>query len=254
MDIRKFVHDESVYNVESANEIVPIIYNLIKPESVIDIGCGLGTFLRVFKDMGVKKVLGIDGTWVEISKLKKNIKNDEFIPLNIEDGIYVGEQYDLAICLEVAEHLSESVADNFIQHLTELSSVILFSAAIPSQGGYGHLNEKWPSYWMSKFESRDYQILDIIRPLIWDNPKIFWWYKQNMFLFIKKSKCELIKEIKEKTVCPILNLVHPELYLRKCNILEKIQYGESSITEYLKLFVKGILQKMNLYKRPKVIY
>jgi 2-polyprenyl-3-methyl-5-hydroxy-6-metoxy-1,4-benzoquinol methylase len=123
--MKAFVHSETVYNTGSASEIVPIINQIIRPKSVVDVGCGLGTFLKVFKDQGVQRVLGIDGEWVDKALLSKNISITEFIVADLEKEITINEKFDLAISLEVAEHISENSADLFIRSLTNISKVIL---------------------------------------------------------------------------------------------------------------------------------
>ena len=252
--MKTFVHNENVYNTRSAGEIVPIISEIIKPKSVIDVGCGLGTFLKVFKDEGAKRVLGLDGKWVDLSLLKKNISTSEFIVADLEKEININEQFDLAISLEVAEHISEDAADQFIRSLTKLSKVVLFSAAVPGQKGYGHINEQWPDYWRKKFASYDYDFYDVIRPLIWDNQNVFWWYKQNIFLAVQRNHLWPQEEFAAKCGNKTLNLVHPDLFQGRASVLDSLQYGEDNIAVYVKLFLKCILSRIGLYRKPKVIY
>ena len=58
--------------------------------------------------------------------------------------------------MEVAEHLPAMVADRYVDLLTHLSQVIVFTAAPPGQGGDDHVNEQPPSYWISKFQQRGF--------------------------------------------------------------------------------------------------
>ena len=88
--------------------------------------------------------------------------------------------------LEVAEHLEEEAADNFVRQLTKISDRILFSAAIPDQGGLHHLNERPPSYWAKKFKTYGFNQLDFLRPLFWDDERIEWWYRQNFLIYEKR--------------------------------------------------------------------
>ena len=252
--MKAFIHDESVYNTGSAMELVPIINQIIKPKSVVDVGCGLGTFLKIFKQQGVNDILGIDGKWVDQSLLEKNISVKEFVVADLETGIDIDREFDLAVSLEVAEHISENSADAFIRSLTKLSKVILFSAAVPGQVGYGHINEQWPAYWKKKFEQFGFQLHDVVRPLIWNNPNIFWWYKQNIFLVTHKDYGWVQKEFANAATEQALNVVHPELFRRKVSILESLQYGENKVSVYLKLLLKCLLRKFGLYKKPEAVY
>jgi len=123
----------------------------------------------------------------------------------------LNRKYDLAISLEVAEHLPEQFADLFVKTLILHSDIILFSAAIPGQGGQNHLNEQWPDYWIEKFSKHGYFFHDLIRPLIWNNKKVDYWYKQNTFLVTKK--CSLKK---------IEHYIHPDLFGSKVEKLENL--------------------------------
>src|SRR5262245_20958009 len=152
----------------SARIIVPLIMELIGPKSVVDVGCGLGTWLSVFRHHGVERILGIDGDYVNRQRLE--IAQHEFFVRDLSSPTPIDRGFDLAVSLEVAEHLPERSADSFVDFLTSLAPVVLFSAAVPCQGGTNHLNEQWPDYWAARFESRGYRTCDYIRDRIWDNP------------------------------------------------------------------------------------
>lgn len=179
-------YDETFYNVindgslRSARTVVPDIMSAIQPKTVIDFGCGEGAWLSVFKEHGAQ-VLGVDGTYVDRKRLL--IDDTEFLAYNLGDvaELNVGHS-DLAISLEVAEHLPESRADWFVRTLTEHADVILFSAAIPGQGGTNHVNEQWPSYWAQKFWENNYEFSMALRWRYWDLPveAIEPWYAQNL--------------------------------------------------------------------------
>jgi hypothetical protein len=211
----------------SAQEIVPIIMNQTNPTSVVDVGCGLAQWLNVFQNYGVKEILGIDGNHVPMDKIY--IDKSNFLVYNLENGIEFNysKVFDLAISLEVAEHISEQGADGFIHLLTSLSNRILFSAAIPNQTGENHLNEQPHVYWKNKFQLKGYEMLDIIRPLIWNNQKINWWYRQNIFLLVKKSDILF----NESLIYDERQLIHPELlnmYVENLN-----QYSNSTTSKTL---------------------
>jgi SAM-dependent methyltransferase len=205
----------------SAALVAPIIMNFLKPASIIDIGCGTGEWLKEFSEFGVE-VTGVDGDYVPREYLK--IAKEKFIAHDLSRPFTIEKKFDLAVSLEVAEHLPKSRAESFIKELTDLAPVILFSAAIPGQGGHNHINEQWPSYWVNFFDKYGYAPIDILRELIWDNEKIEWWYRQNLLLFINKSNIEdypLLKDKVKKNV-GFINLVHPENYLLKQSSFRKI--------------------------------
>src|SRR3989442_1063339 len=133
----------------SAEVIVPIIEQLVAPRSVVDVGCGVGTWLGEWTRRGIADVLGVDGEYVDRAALA--VQPELFMAKDLARPLGVGRRFELAMSLEVAEHLPPHAADLFVAELIGLSDCILFSAAIPSQGGVGHLNEQWQSYWAAKF-------------------------------------------------------------------------------------------------------
>ncbi|QOJ30187.1 MAG: class I SAM-dependent methyltransferase [Ignavibacteriales bacterium] len=227
----KYTHTIEKHNLESPRRIVNHILPQINCQSVVDVGCGLGTFLRVFKEMGVNQILGIDGNWCKKDLLFENISKDEFLELDLEKNIQLNKTFDLAISLEVAEHLSSERAESFIKDLCSLSNTILFSAAVPFQGGDHHLNEKPLSYWIKEFNKNGYECHDTIRPIIWDDESIFWWYRQNTVLFKKAIESN---NITNNVKLPI-DIIHPELLKVISNPKDK-----NAIKRHLKILFRSI--------------
>ena len=181
-----FYADQSKGSYESAKIIIPFLLKFYKPKSVIDIGCGVGTWLKAFEESGIKNIKGIDGAWVDKSRLyidKKNFIQADFTSSSIK----INEKFDLCTSFEVAEHLPKEKATEFIKTLCNHSQVILFSAAIPDQGGTCHINEQWQSYWSEIFNKFKFKPYDIIRPSCTGNKKIEYWYRQNIILYIHED-------------------------------------------------------------------
>ncbi|HBD93756.1 MAG: hypothetical protein A2015_12525 [Spirochaetes bacterium GWF1_31_7] len=192
----------------SAQIIVPLIVDLFKPQSVLDAGCGHGIWLNEFRKHGIEDTLGIDfSDDAIISDDETIISGDWSVPVEIN------RQFDMVLSLEVGEHIPENRADMYIDNLTRLSDVIIFSAAIPGQGGPGHVNERWPFYWQKKFNEKGFKGYDVIREAIWENDTIHPWYRQNIIIFIKEDS-KYIANLPEHTE-EIRSLVHPEIYSNK---------------------------------------
>ena len=189
---------------ESARAVLPLILDTVKPASVIDVGCGTGHWLAIARELGVKKILGVDGPWVtsQLAIPPENfVTHDLTLPLKLE------HRFDLALSLEVAEHLPATAARVFVQSLCDAADVVVFSAAIPGQGGRRHVNEQWPAYWAELFRELDYECYDFLRPLIWNNSKVTWHYAQNLLVFARPGTTEGFGQ----TTVP-LPLVHPVLW------------------------------------------
>ncbi len=198
----------------SAKIIIPLILNIVSIKSVVDFGCGLGTWLKVCKDNEILDILGIDGDYVDKKKLY--IDRKYFRSHNLSEKLDLEKKYDLCLSLEVAEHIEKEKEDMFIDNLVKASDIILFSAAIPGQADkkIGHINERWPEYWQEKFADNGFVMLDLLRPKIFNNKEIDWWYRQNIFLVIKE-------ELKEKENFKNLPVFNKDLKIIHQSILDK---------------------------------
>jgi SAM-dependent methyltransferase len=173
----------------SARAFVPHVAGLLSPASVLDVGCGRGTWLKTWINQpGVHRVRGIDGDYVDRSKLA--IPHQNFDTIDLESDFSLGERFDLVQCLEVAEHLSPAAGPKLVTSLTRHGRVVLFSAASPGQGGEFHINEREPEYWRSLFTDQGYQMYDSIRPRIANIRSIDPWYRYNTFVFCQPETAE----------------------------------------------------------------
>lgn len=171
--------------LQSARIVVPLVMELVSPNSVVDFGCGRGAWLKAFSENGVKTVRGFDGAHINPAELL--VDPDCFALSDLSKPLALAEKYDLAVCLEVAEHLEPSASECLITSLISAAPVVLFSAAVPGQGGTHHVNEQWSSYWAELFSKYNFNRLDPIRRHIWHNKQVSWWFRQNIFLYASKE-------------------------------------------------------------------
>jgi SAM-dependent methyltransferase len=198
----------------SAEVVVPLVLRLTRPRGVLDVGCGRGTWLAVFREHGVEDVCGVDGDYVDREQL--DIPRQQFVPWDLTQPLRLGRSFDLAVSLEVAEHLPADCAETFVGSLTALAPLVLFSAAAPFQGGQGHVNEQWPAYWARRFAARGYVPIDCLRRQLWDDERVEWWYAQNILLFAGPGQMEALPPLREAhalTGGTAPALVHPKRYL-----------------------------------------
>lgn len=215
-----------------------VLESLPGVRSAVDVGCGVGTWLSVLGGMGVKKILGYDGSWVERKLLV--IPGDSFREVRLDTVDSLPGKYDLAISLEVAEHLPPDRAETFVSLLAGLSDNVLFSAAIPFQGGTNHVNERWQGYWAGLFGALGYGVHDPVRTRIWNDREIPVWYRQNVLLFMRRPgpiDCgDDPIDARPRGSMP-LDVVHPDLYLEKAGR----KYGISSS---LKLLCRAVRARL----------
>jgi SAM-dependent methyltransferase len=241
-----FFKDLQESSRQSAEEIVPLILEMIPSSRVVDVGCGDGTWLKVYHQYGVKEILGIDGSYVDENVLV--IPRENFIPFDLTKPLKLDNKFDLVMSLEVAEHLPAECAESFIDSLTSLAPVVLFSAAVPEQGGENHINEQWQEYWAEKFHRRGYVAIDCLRDKIWSNKKVAYWYSQNLLLFVQQEYLENNFSLKDKlknfvvTNHSSLSVVHPMLYLIK---IGKIEFpGQKKPEETSQKSTPGLLHRI----------
>lgn len=217
----------------SAEAIVPLVLELVPATSVVDIGCGEGAWLMAFRRSGVQDVFGIDGDYVDEARLL--IPRTCFRAADLSRPFTVGRTFDLAVSLEVAEHLPPESAPGFVECLTRLAPVVLFSAAIPQQGGVHHVNEQWPEYWIRLFERHGYVPIDAIRRHIWTDERVQLWYAQNTLIFVERNFLEQSDRLKTEfraTRPGQLALVHPRLYELRCGQYEEALSREAYLREH----------------------
>lgn len=204
-------------SLRSAVRYVDFLSTLYRPSSVVDVGCGRGTWLKAFKDSGAQRVVGYDGAWND----KANMVDPsiDFHSVDLNKPIAVAERFDLAMSLEVAEHLAESSASGLIGSLASLSDVVMFGAAYTEQGGTNHINEQPPTYWAKMFAVHDYVPFDLFRPIFWGDREVEYWYQQNTFLYVKRSTVVvgLLANLGHQPLKNIefMDCVHPSLYNSK---------------------------------------
>ena len=219
---------------ESAREILPILIELFKPASIIDVGCGAGHWLAAAIELGVQDVLGVDGSWVRESQLA--IPREKLVVHDLATSLKIGRRFDLALSLEVAEHLPASSARGFVQSLSEVADVVVFSAALPGQGGRHHVNEQWPEYWAGLFKQFGYDCYDVLRPRIWNNARVIWYYAQNCLIFTRAGSAS-------QPGAPVspLSLVHPALWSAQVSRLD----SPGKLLERLPKAIVSFLRRKN---------
>ena len=214
------LYDQKFYNrqidgsLKSAKEYIRYLSDLFNFKSVIDFGCGRGTWLKGFEEIGVNKLVGLDGFWNN----QENMLSQKIIfkQTDLNKSIKIDEKFDLALSLEVAEHLEPSSSKLFIKSITSSSDLIMFGAAFLAQPGTNHINTRLHSFWAHIFSEYSFKVYDIFRPEFCGNNKIMPWYQQNTFLYVRAgSKYE--EDLYAKNFYPIeninfLDLIHPWLY------------------------------------------
>jgi len=187
-----FFYEATEVGGRSAEALLPVVIAATNAQSVIDVGCAEGAWLTVAKQLGCL-VFGVDG-FAGAGMLDR----DEFAHRDLRTEPMDCTGYDLALCLEVGEHLPEDAAPGLVAGLCGADHV-LFSAAIPGQGGVDHINERWGSWWAELFATHDYYGDTTLRWQVWNDRRIEGFYRQNLIVFSR-----------DEPQCPVVDVIHPE--------------------------------------------
>ncbi len=223
-DASFFEHTTRV-SLASARKIVSVVQRLLPVRSVLDAGCAQGAWLSVWRDAGVDDYAGLDGDYVDRTRM--HIDPKHFVPHDLGQRFDLARRFDLAQSLEVAEHLPASRAEGFVDDLTRHADAVLFSAAPPGQGGENHINEQPYEYWRDFFARREYALYDCVRPLVRDDDEVAVWYRHNVFLFLHPRAAEALPEYARLFRVPDGAPIHdvaPALYRARKEVVRRLPY------------------------------
>jgi SAM-dependent methyltransferase len=199
----------SVGSTRSAAIVVPEILSHFGMNSVSDIGCGRGAWLTEWARAGIADATGVDGDYVDPKNLL--IAKENFVTRDLTSRFHLGRKFDLVTSLEVGEHIRPEATDIYLDNLCDHSDAVLFSAAVPGQGGTYHVNEQTYEFWRKRFAVRGYRVFDFVRPAIISNRQVEPWYRYNSLFFARESALHrlsaaaLATEIKPDRAIPILS-------------------------------------------------
>ncbi|MDX2047195.1 MAG: class I SAM-dependent methyltransferase [Chitinophagaceae bacterium] len=243
----RFYDSQAAGSLRSAKIVLPLVKNLIQPASVLDVGCGVGAWLKVWKDnLGVSDIIGIDGEYVSRESLQIPEKN--FISKDLKGSFALNRKFDLVMSLEVGEHLPHETSAQFISNLVSHGNIVLFSAAMLHQTGTYHINEQLPEFWASLFMKHDYMPVDIIRDKIWNDDTVEWWYRQNILLYVHRdilNRHPLLMEKAKHTNPDCLVRIHPLLWKYRNEEVEIRSHWISFIRWKLAFLTKPFKKKKN---------
>ena len=236
-----YTHTPEVHSVVGARRTLEVLLAEIQPTSLLDVGCGTGTWVRAALDLGIHDTFCIDG--VDPTKIELLIDPLRFHRIDLKDVWNLGRRFDLALCLEVAEHLDESSSEHLVNELVKHSDTILFSAACPGQPGQNHVNCQWPEHWQGLFNRFGFVCSDDIRWRIWNDPQIECWYRQNIFIARhnpSEAGCE-------PRIQPV---IHPEMAstlfanIASARAEEEIRGGHRPLSWYAETLLSAISGKV----------
>src|SRR5271165_995678 len=212
-----------IQNHYAATILFNILDRLLRIDSLLDLGCGIGTWMEAALIKPGREIVGIDLETFAPNELL--VPASAIINATLDQPIDLHRRFDIVLCLETAEHIEPEGAAAVVSNCVRHSDVILFSAAIPGQGGLHHVNEQPPEYWQRLFDQAGYDVLDIIRPLIWYHTGIPAWYRQNMLLFVNRKACSTIEFLRsEANKIPIpLHRAHPDHFQWQARELAQCQ-------------------------------
>lgn len=184
-----FFREVEALSVSSAVAAVPhVLAAMPAARRVTDVGSGEGAWAAQFLAHGCE-VIAVDGHYVDRARLR--VPEEAFIAHDLRKPLpaeVVGWGADLCVCLEVAEHLPPSRGPSLVTDLCRSAGQgVLFSAAVPGQGGHGHVNERPPEYWITLFEGEGFVTDTELQQALADESGVAWWYTQNIMLAVRSE-------------------------------------------------------------------
>lgn len=209
-----FYRGRNARSRESAQRMLGALAEILPPITrITDYGCGVGTWLAVAGQIfDTTDLCGYEGPWVEPDMLEVAPHQFEVRDLSRAEERAPTRDSDLVLCLEVAEHLAPAHADDLVQCLTRRSAFVLFSAAIPHQGGKGHVNERWPGYWRQRFDACGFETFAPLRERFWNDEHISPWYRQNLLLCVARDRVAEVRLSPAERAASVLDIVHPAVF------------------------------------------
>lgn len=245
----EFYNEQSSWSYNSAKIVMPIIIELFSPKSMADVWCWIWTWLKAWKELWIEKIKWFDWEYALNNELK--IDKSEFTPIDLQTKLIADSKYDIAISLEVWEHIYDKHINTYVENLCTLSDIIIFWWAIPWQWWINHVSENWPTFWKMKFEEKWYVMLDIIRQKILNNTNIEYWYRQNMFVFIKKDLYNTkYSNLNDFLYSDELYIVHKQIIKNPCTYMHRyynqkiINFSKKvKIYNFISYFIRLFLKK-----------
>jgi hypothetical protein len=202
----KYAYDETFYRyiqggaIRSAQVVVPFVVDRLKINNILDVGCGAGAWLVEYYKQGILVCMGVDGDYVKSSSLL--IPSTNFVARDISQPFDLGRRFDLVQCLEVGEHIEPGASKVLVANLVRHSDNILFSAAVPGQGGENHINEQPYEFWRALFAEHGYVPYDFLRPLLRGVTSVESWYRHNTMLYVANHSRERLLPVVVQTQVP----------------------------------------------------
>jgi SAM-dependent methyltransferase len=214
-------HGHNLHTVEGPARVLSALVPRLPVRSVLDVGCGRGTWIKASLACGIQEVMGVDG--VPLSPTELLFAPERFHVWDLRQPLALDRRFDLVLCLEVGEHLAAEHARVLVGSLARHSDTVLFSAACPGQTGQHHVNCQWPVYWQALFNDAGYVCDDWLRWAIWSDARIEPWYRQNLFL----ASRDVNRAGKERR---LPSVVHAEM-LRKFESAAKHQERHATLSK-----------------------
>lgn len=243
---RRFFDDEDKDSLLAARIIVPLIVDKYHPASVLDVGCGVGNWLHEFMIQGVQDVIGID---FYVDRQNLTFPVSKYRAVDLRKRFTLGRRFDVTICLEVAEHIPKESSIALIDSITETSNIVIFSAAIPSQGGTHHINEQWAEYWSDLFSAKGFLPFDGLRGLIWTDKRLSFWYRQNILVYVRPT---IIKQRKFPGTLKgglRLSVVHPSNFVHwsRMFLKDNKHKGPIILLQWLRMLNRTLSYSLSTY-------
>jgi SAM-dependent methyltransferase len=165
-----------------------VIWAQFEPQSVADVGCGPGVYLKCLQQLGAESVLGLEGA----KNALKHAVIPNIVQHDLREPFQHSRHYDLVMCIEVAEHIHNIHSDVLVDTIAGLckrDGHIIFTAAPPGQGGFHHINLQPREFWVKRFAQRGFSYSARLSTKLREqlDLKHLHWIERNLMIFKRRS-------------------------------------------------------------------
>jgi SAM-dependent methyltransferase len=197
---QRFQIDQIAPSLRSARRLLGHLWRYLQPQSVIDLGCGRGAWLKACHELGSAQLVGYDGHWIGSEMMIDSAI--EFHGVDLDAPFEVPLKFGMAMSMAVAGHLAPASAARYAGRLVCASNAVLFSAG---QHGACRPNEQDPTLWAARFARAGYEPFDLFRSRFWGNLDLSYWRRQDTFLYVAAGSAQY-RQLRDAGAAPLADL------------------------------------------------
>ena len=172
------------------------------PQQVLDIGCGLGGYIRMFQEWGTPEVLGVDGSLPS----DQFLSDGNFLHHDLNQPLDLQRTYDLVLCITAIESIDAQTQEKVLEIIHRHSKDrIVFAAAEPNQQDSGYKNLSPLSHWLEAWQRLGW-VPDVFDSLAVRSLSTYSWLRRNLIVLVRADRFDA--QVSPFSVADLVRLAH----------------------------------------------